>query len=505
MNHQATKHRLGTRNPHVATDSGLSARLHSVNVGVIPERFFILLSAILVVTGCSHHLRKVEPWVWPGANRFNTLFFAQAGTRPKPALRYVQAWEAEWFEAPELDPVPVLAHATHQPLVVDLNHDGEPEIITSELSFPPHVILNADGVPLAGRTRNGTDWGRIESDSARIVADDSAGWVMLPKLALAPGQSRSSPLAVRLNQRVVALQIVLESRVPFPRRVLECWDCATGRRDWRYEFGARPDLMAVADLDSDGKDELLLATYGEENGAVGNGTQDHDSCYCVALRDDGTLLWQRGFGAHPFSGCLAGVADLNRDGKPEVFVGYYTWQNDFGGLAVLDGATGRVIAASPGPDSVPVSHVSVGCADVDGDGRLELATAVSGRKAEVLLYRLEGNRLAPVARTVLSRTTDPAVTCECRLHAICDLDGDGKCELVVSRCRKRLICPDPMFYPSKSDSCGLSVLGASLENRQDIPLPVRCQYVTLGDVVPGGNIEMLVVTDRLTLYSTEAN
>jgi hypothetical protein len=465
--------------------------------------FSCLLLAALAVAGCSHHPRKVESWVWPGANRFNTLFFAQAGTRPKPVLRYVEAWNAEWFEMPELEPVPALAHTAHQPLIVDLDRDGEPEIITSELSCPPHTILNADGVPLAGRARDGTDWDRIRSDSARILAADGAGWVMLPE------SSRSQPIssqsAVRINRRLVTLTVVLEPRAPFPRRMLECRDCATGRLKWRYEFGARPDLMAVADLDSDGREELLVATYGEENGAVANGTQDHDSCYCVALRDDGTLLWQRGFGAHPFSGCLAGVADLNRDGKPEVFVAGYTWQNDFGGLAVLEGATGRVIAASPGPDSAPVSHVSVGCADVDGDGSLELAAAVSGRKAEVLLYRLGENGLALVARTVLSQTTDPAVTCECRLHGICDLDGDRKCELVVSRCHKRLICPDPMFYPARYDSCGLSVLGASLENRQDIPLPVRCQYVTLGDVMPGGNIEMLVVTDRLTLYSTEAD
>jgi len=33
---------------------------------------------------------------------------------------------------------------------------------------------------------------------------------------------------------------------------------------------------------------------------------------------------------------------------------------------------------------------------------------------------------------------------------------------------------------------------------------VRCQDVTLGDVMPGGNIELLVITDRLRLHSTEA-
>ena len=60
-----------------------------------------------------------------------------------------------------------------------------------------------------------------------------------------------------------------------------------------------------------------------------------------------------------------------------------------------------------------------------------------------------------------------------------------------------------MFYPSTFDSCGLLVLGSDLQRRQEIPLPMRCQDVTLGDVIPGGNIELLVVTDRLSLYSTE--
>jgi hypothetical protein len=286
--------------------------------------------------------------------------------------------------------------------------------------------------------------------------------------------------------------------------MLECRDAGSGRLVWQYEFRARPDVMAAADLDSDGKEELLVATYSEEDGAAANRTRDLDSCYCVALRDDGTLLWQRGFGAHPFIGCSAGVADLDQNGKPDVFVAVYSWLNDFGGLAVLDGATGAVMAESPGRDSSPVSCVSAGCADVDGDGRQELAVAVCGNKAEVRLYRLAENRLTLAQRVALGEARDSNEVSECRLHAICDLDGDGKCELVVSRCRKRMICKDPVFYPSTFDSCGLLILGADLQKRQEIPLSIRCQDVTLGDVIPGGNIELLVITDRLRLYSTEA-
>ncbi len=471
-------------------------------MGSTLRRFSILLLASLALAGCRHHPRKVESWVWPGADRFNTFAFAPSGSKPAPVLRYVEAWDAEWFDVPATEPIPAIAHVEHRPLVIDLDRDGLLEIITAPLARAPATILNWEGAVLSGRARGGVNWDRIQSDSARIIADDSTGWVLLPESSLT--RTGSSPMALRLNHRVVTLDVVLGPGPLHPSRMLECRDGGDGRIVWRYEFGARPDLMAIADLDSDGREELVVTTYGDENGAAANGTRDHDSCYCVALRDDGALLWQRGFGSHPFIGCTAGVADLNTDGKPDVFVAVYSWLNDFGKLAVLDGATGEVMAESPGLDSAPVSHVSAGCADVDGDGKQELATAVCGAKAQVLLYRLEQGRLKLSARSELAVARDTSEVAESRLHAICDLDGDGKYELVVSRSRKRMICRDPMFYPSTFDSCGLIVLGSDLQRRQEIPLAIRCQDVTLGDVIPGGNIELLVVTDRLSLYSTEA-
>jgi|GEM_PF-1307192 len=473
-------------------------------MAVALRRFSVALLAVLAfLLGCSRRLRNVEPWVWPGANQFNTLFFAQAGTRSVAGLRCAEEWDAEWFDVPAMEPTPAIAHTEHRPLVVDLDRDGRLEIVTSPLARSPAAILNADGALLSGRTRGGIDWDLMQSDSTRIVAGDSAGWTLLPESSRS-GQG-TSQLAVRLNQQLAVFQVVRGPRLRYPSHMLECRDGSDGRLRWSYEFGARPDLMAVADLDSDGSEELLVTTYGDGKGVVVNGTRDRDSCYCVALRADGTRLWQRGFGKHSFIGCLAGVADLDRDGKPEVFIAVYSWQDDFGGLAVLNGATGKVIDESPGPDSSPVSCVSAGCADIDGDGRPELVAAVCGARAEVLLYRLEGQKLKLAARVELGEARDSNEVSKSRLHAICDLDGDGKCELVVSRYRKRMICRDPMFYPSTSDSCGLLVLGSDLQKRQEIPQPVRCQDVTLGDVIPGGNIELLVVTDRLRLYSLRAD
>ncbi len=466
------------------------------------RRFAVVLFTALVLAGCRRPQSRTEPWVWPGANRSNTFLFAQSGTRPAPAPRFVAVWEAELFDVPAAEPVPGIAHAGHRPLLLDLDRDGLLEIVTSPLGERPAAVLNWEGAPLTGRARSGTDWPLIQSDSARIVADDSTGWVLLPELSRS--RSGSGPLAVRVNRRIVTLDVVPEPESSHSVPVLECRDIGDGRLLWRYEFGARPDLMAVADLDADGKEELLLTTYAGEPGAAEIKTGGSDSCHCIALRDDGTLLWQHGFGAHRFIGCTAGVADLDGDGRSEVFVAVYSWLNDFGGLAVLDGGTGEVRAELPAPSQSPVSYAAAGCADFDGDGRQELAAAACGRRAEVQLYRLEANRLKLSARAPLGEVRDSGEVSECRLHGICDLDGDGKYELVLSRCLKRMICRDPLFYPLTFDSCGLFVLGSDLKRRQEIALPDRCQDVTLGDVIPGGNIELLVVTDRLWLYTTSS-
>jgi hypothetical protein len=469
-------------------------------MAAVSRWFTFALMAALALAGCRRQRDRVQPSVWPGANRYNTFQFARSGTRPVSPLRYGQVWEAEWFDVPATEPLPGVAHAEHRPLVVDVDRDGYPEIVTSALAQPPATILNREGAPVSGRAWNGAGGARFDEQAIRIVAGDIGGWTALSESSLsAPG---SSPIALRLNQRVVALRVLVDSGLPRLSRVLECRDGRDGILLWRYESGAPPELMAVADLDQDGKDELLFVTDGEEHGTAANGSRGRDSCYCIALRGDGSLLWRRGIGAHPYIGCSAGVADLDADGRREVFVAVYSWLNDFGGLAVLNGATGEVRAEADERAFPSGSCVSAGCADFDGDGRPEIAAAVCGARAEVLLYRLAADRLTPAGRADLGAARDSAEVSECRLHGICDLDGDGKVELVLSRCRKRMICRDPLFYPSTFDSCGLVILGNDLEPKQAIPLTVRCQDATLCELVPGGNIELLVLDDRLRLYST---
>jgi hypothetical protein len=175
--------------------------------------------------------------------------------------------------------------------------------------------------------------------------------------------------------------------------------------------------------------------------------------------------------------------------------------SDFGLLAVLDGGTGAIRDIVRPPDDSPASFSTVGCADTDADGTTEIVATTSGQRGFVLRYRFDGAKLVLLDRQAVGASTDKGTTWNCRLHALADMDGDGQVEALVSAIRQTLICPDPVFYPSKCDSSRLLVLGSGLEPWQELALPEQCQGLAVGDVVPGGCLEMLVVTDRLTLYS----
>ena len=106
--------------------------------------------------------------------------------------------------------------------------------------------------------------------------------------------------------------------------------------------GAPVDLSSptLADLDGDGKLEIIVGGRDiTNNGAVGCGG------WVYAYRSNGTLYWQTHVQA-PVNASPT-VADLNKDGKPEVIVGLggvptgtICWN---GGVAALNGQNGSAI------------------------------------------------------------------------------------------------------------------------------------------------------------------
>ncbi|HZC25060.1 MAG TPA: VCBS repeat-containing protein, partial [Candidatus Binatia bacterium] len=139
-----------------------------------------------------------------------------------------------------------------------------------------------------------------------------------------------------------------------------------------YAVGAQPISIAVADLNADGHLDLAIANLGSPDGTT-------PASVSVLLQNPaaaGNFLSATNYPTGIYSLMIA-AADLNGDGKPDLVVanmGTYTG----GSVSVLlqdPAMPGAFQAATDYPESGPVSWVAV--ADLDGDGSNDLAIAAN--------------------------------------------------------------------------------------------------------------------------------
>lgn len=460
----------------------------------------LIILAASVLPGCAQRAPAPQPWLWFGANSRNSLLFEQAGSRPG-RLEYRRVWDAERYQPQPLICGPVGDSRASQLAALDLDGDGSPEILPAGPHHDAHVILHSNGVPIS----HGNEPASYHRHGRPLLGRGAAARTLpLPRPLVASSRPGHPIWLVEVNGAPVFLEL------DAPRQpssgsgnyAVTASDSA-GRELWSVPLAPLPMLWAVADIDGDTSDDILVGTYGEEHGLRVNGTTDAESAYCIALGADGRLLWQTAFGGSHFLGCRAAVADLDADGRPEVVCAVHTWHNRYGGIYVLDGATGWVRASFTGPESLPSSHVSVGVADIDADGRSEIVATTAGPNSWLVVYRFLHETLAVAARRRLGTVADSNGVYYGLLHAIADLDGDRRYELVACGARCRPVCCDPVYYPTRTDSSCVTVFDAALEPRATLALPERCRSLLVGDLVRGGNLEILVRTDRLTLFSTD--
>jgi len=293
-------------------------------------------------------------------------------------------------------------------VIADLDGDGKPDVIVANVydgtvyiyrnistngtlaaaSFAPPVIFTIGG---------GTDslWGLAVADLTGdgrldiVVANRNFNMVSIFQNFCTPGNISTNSFGTRVDLPVAG--------VPFS--------------------------VAMADLDGDGKPDIITA--GQASNVVS------------VLKNIGTsgTITTNSFGA-PInfavgpSPAFMAVADLDGDGKPDVVTANSGDNNN--GVSVLRNiSTVGNIAFAPTVDfpGLPNSH-EIAIGDLDGDGKLDLAVS-SFDNGQVSIYR---NTSTPDSITTNSFAphVDFAVGGWANTVVIGDLDGDGKPDVIVS-------------------------------------------------------------------------
>jgi hypothetical protein len=176
--------------------------------------------------------------------------------------------------------------------------------------------------------------------------------------------------------------------------------------------GGEVSEVEVADLNHDGKPDLIVANFGSVLGVLlGNG----DGTF------KGALTYPAGL--YPFA---AAVADVNGDGNADLLVA----DGEFGGAAVVlgNGDGSFKTAATYGWGGMWAQSIAV--ADVNGDGNLDLVVAncatagCAHGAAAVLLGNGDGTFQAAVDYDSGGAGANGL--------AIADVDGNGKPDLLVA-------------------------------------------------------------------------
>jgi len=193
-----------------------------------------------------------------------------------------------------------------------------------------------------------------------------------------------------------------------------------------FDVGNAIDSIAVADVNGDGKQDVLGGGGGENNNVgvlLGNG--------------DGTFQPVVTYSSGGNTALSVAVADVNGDGKPDLLVGNQcdTSINCAHGLVgVLLGTGDGTFQPAVSYDAGGTGAGSVAVADVNGDGKADLVIAIAFYNTVAVLLG-NGDGTFQMATTYDSGGILP------RSVAAADLNGDGKPDVAVSNfCGNTIDC-----------------------------------------------------------------
>ena len=190
--------------------------------------------------------------------------------------------------------------------------------------------------------------------------------------------------------------------------------------------GYEADSVAVADVNGDGKPDLVIAnscaTVPGESGCVTGG-----SVGVLLGKGDGTFQAAVPYGSGGQGSFSVAVADVNGDGKPDLLVA-----NECASSSnCANGTVGVLLGNGDGTFQAAVTYgsggeaYSVAAADVNSDGKLDLVVA-NGQSGSIGVLLGNGDGTFQKAATYSSGGQGSYSV------AVGDVNGDGKLDLVVA-------------------------------------------------------------------------
>lgn len=322
-----------------------------------------------------------------------------------------QGRQVAWFRSPDWQRFPLATETRGNIFVAahDLDGDGLPEIVlASDFSL---ADSRAGGtLTLLERTDDlRQPWRRhvigAEPTAHRVYWADLDGEAP-PELVVAPilGPGAEAPAYDQATVPLVVYSVPEDLHGTWPRRVID-------------DSLRVVHAVAVVDLDRDGRDEILTASY------EGVGLLDATSA-------GGGLEWSRislapGYQSEPAPRRGASEVAVGRLGSRRFLATTEPWH---GHQVVIYGEseTGGWGARRVLDDSLVASHALV-VADLDEDGRDEIVAGFRGEGTSLYAYRAEDEAGTRWARQTLDDRGIAAQRCEA-----VDLDGDGDLDLVAA-------------------------------------------------------------------------
>ncbi len=331
--------------------------------------------------------------------------------------------------------VPNLGFGALGAAVADFTGDGVPDLLTSDVALLPGLGLGRFGaaVPIAGLSGErivGGDWNgdaKIDlalttSSQLRIALGNGNGTFAAPATFALPAGSptfRRFPLVVDVNSDGKPDLVVAN---PGHFDALD-GSLSVFVNNGNGTFTPRPDVplgsqavwIAAGDVNGDGKPDLVVANlgkFGQTNGSIFVMLGDGNGGFTA-----GQVLRS---GIEPDS---VGVADLNGDGKLDVVAvvqaPVFDWNlNVFLGNGA--GGFGDAVVVALPQDLI----TGLRLADLDLDGRPDVVVSLDGTKLGLLRNRGDGSFDPPVLVDAGGGNTGSVV--------LADLNRDGRPDIVVA-------------------------------------------------------------------------